>query len=338
MIKFTIVIPVYNVMIFLQDCFDSITNQIFSNYEVIIIDDGSTDGSGKFCDLYATKNNRMRVIHTTNRGVSAARNKGISEAKGEYIFFLDSDDYLDVSALAVLEKNLKDKTLDILLAKHYCVTEDKYQVTIPNYMYDESMNTSCISGAEFISYMLKNINLSYAWSCWKNVYKKDFLLSNNLYFNENQIVAEDTDFLLRLFLENPLLGLCNERVIYYRSRYNSVVHINDIEKLVSHLEFCKKWIIDLSNNVYENMDSSTNNLLSNHFKFLIVAMIPTIQNTNKNITKEYSKKIAEFLYLTNNSNRGDVNIIKFFTKFVGLNNASYVISKVMKLRRMFKRK
>ena len=91
--KFSIIIPVYNVKPYLKECMDSILNQTYKDYEVILVDDGSTDGSGKLCDEYAVLEN-IRCIHQTNQGLSEARNHGIAAAKGEYLMFVDSDDYL----------------------------------------------------------------------------------------------------------------------------------------------------------------------------------------------------------------------------------------------------
>ena len=95
----SIIIPVYNVEKYLAKCIDSILNQAFTDWELILIDDGSVDQSGKICDEYACKDNRIKVTHKKNEGVSKARNTGITLAKGEYICFIDSDDWIDVNYL-----------------------------------------------------------------------------------------------------------------------------------------------------------------------------------------------------------------------------------------------
>lgn len=91
---FTVVMPVYNVEKYLRKCLDSVSTQTYENFECIMIDDGSTDNSGKICDEYANSDSRFRVIHQENQGLSAARNKGIDEAKGKYLIFVDSDDWI----------------------------------------------------------------------------------------------------------------------------------------------------------------------------------------------------------------------------------------------------
>ena len=91
----SIIVPVYNVEKYLNECIDSIIAQTYSNIEIILVNDGSTDASGKICDEYAEKDGRIKVIHQVNAGLSAARNAGMAVATGEYLYFVDSDDYVD---------------------------------------------------------------------------------------------------------------------------------------------------------------------------------------------------------------------------------------------------
>ena len=106
---FSVIVPVYNVEKYLHRCVDSILAQSYSDFEVLLVDDGSIDKSGVICDDYALKDNRIRVFHQANAGVSAARNKGIDEAKGEYVVFVDSDDYLKLEKLNNLYVNSVEK-------------------------------------------------------------------------------------------------------------------------------------------------------------------------------------------------------------------------------------
>ena len=118
-LRFSIIVPVYNVGIYLDDCVDSVLSQTHSNWEAIFIDDGSTDDSGKILDGYAVKEPRIRVIHRQNQGVSAARNAGIDVAKGEYLLFLDADDALVPWALERLVQRITEADHpDILMYQH----------------------------------------------------------------------------------------------------------------------------------------------------------------------------------------------------------------------------
>ena len=114
----SVIVPVYNAEKYLKECIRSILNQTIQNLELILVNDGSTDGSGYICDEYINKDNRIKVIHKENGGVSSARNMGISEATGEYFTFVDSDDYLEPNALEILYNDIIIYNADISCALH----------------------------------------------------------------------------------------------------------------------------------------------------------------------------------------------------------------------------
>ena len=109
----SVIIPVYNVEPYLRKCLDSVVNQTYRNLEILVIDDGSTDGSGAICDEYAS-DRRMRIFHTENRGLSCARNLGLDEAKGEWIGFVDSDDWIEPDMYEALLKKAEETGADIV--------------------------------------------------------------------------------------------------------------------------------------------------------------------------------------------------------------------------------
>ena len=111
--KITCIIPVYKVENYLARCIESVLSQTYTDFELILVDDGSPDNSGKICDEYAKKDSRIKVIHKVNEGVSVARNTGLDIAKGEYIYFLDSDDFISPDCFELLYKNLKENDADI---------------------------------------------------------------------------------------------------------------------------------------------------------------------------------------------------------------------------------
>ena len=123
--EISVVVPVYNVEPYLCRCIDSILHQTFSNFEVLLIDDGSTDRSGEICDQYTAVDQRVRVCHKSNGGLSDARNVGISMARGDYILFVDSDDYLEPDALEDLSGGIGERA-DIVLGGYKKVMGDQY--------------------------------------------------------------------------------------------------------------------------------------------------------------------------------------------------------------------
>ena len=114
MCQISVVIPVYNIKDYIQKCVESILSQTFTGFEILLIDDGSTDGSQKICDEYGLKDERITVIHKKNGGLSSARNVGIKEAKGEYICFIDGDDYIDNDMLEILYEHAVRENADIV--------------------------------------------------------------------------------------------------------------------------------------------------------------------------------------------------------------------------------
>ena len=115
----SVIIPVYNVEKYLEECIDSVLAQTYQNIEIILVDDGSTDSSGLICDRYAEKNTNISVIHQKNSGLSAARNSGLNKANGDYIYFLDSDDYISADAIEKLFSIAENDKSDIVFFDAY---------------------------------------------------------------------------------------------------------------------------------------------------------------------------------------------------------------------------
>ena len=120
----SVIVPVYNGEKYLRKCIESIINQTYANIEIILINDGSTDNSGVMCDSYAHSDNRIRVIHTQNNGPAAARNIGIENSKGEFVFFVDADDFIENNALNLLVENYNQYKADIIVGDFNNIRND----------------------------------------------------------------------------------------------------------------------------------------------------------------------------------------------------------------------
>ena len=120
----SVIVPVYNVEEYLTQCIESIINQTYTNLEIILVDDGSTDQSGKICDEYAIKDDRIQVIHKENRGVGSARNVGLDTSKGEYVSFVDSDDYVDKNYIKILLKQMLEHNVQVSIC-NLAITDKK---------------------------------------------------------------------------------------------------------------------------------------------------------------------------------------------------------------------
>lgn len=127
-IKFSIIVPVYNVRKYVTECIESILKQSYDNYEVLLINDGSTDGSGDICEKYTVKNKKIKVFHKKNGGLSSARNFGLEKATGDYVVFVDSDDYIAPWSLSEFYKVLKNRDFDVIETRLTEVKENEEKI------------------------------------------------------------------------------------------------------------------------------------------------------------------------------------------------------------------
>lgn len=175
----SIIIPVYNAKDYLRRCLDSILEQTYTDWEALLIDDGSTDGSGNICDEYASKDNRFKVSHRENKGVSAVRNVGLAYASGEYIVFVDSDDFVHKDMLRWQYNMLKDNNADLVITGY----EFAYDDTIANISVNEKVQVLDSEGA--INKILENQQFC---SPWTKLYKKE--LFENVKYPEGEIYED----------------------------------------------------------------------------------------------------------------------------------------------------
>ncbi|MBR3933204.1 MAG: glycosyltransferase [Clostridia bacterium] len=215
----SVIVPVYNVENYLERCFDSLLNQTLKNIEIIAVDDGSTDTSGKILDEFAQTDSRVKVVHTTNRGVSSARNTGIDMATGKYIGFVDPDDYVAYDMYEYMSSECENCNYDMVQCNYRFVYDDgsqKIHVDIPD---------SILSGSKEI---LKGfMNDFIVPSCAIKIFKKDIL--GKLRFKEDLPVAEDK-LLVALFLDMANSVKTSSKICYfYYQRNNSVTYekLND---------------------------------------------------------------------------------------------------------------
>ena len=193
--KISIIIPVYNCKEYLPACVDSIRAVGVEAYEILLIDDGSTDGSGALCDDLAAQYSEIRVIHQPNSGASAARNRGIREVVGENVLFLDADDSIDPEALGAVLADPRCDQADLVI---FGLTFDYYHHGScyrrdPLYFEQEGILTKTDWCAAFEELFLRN-SLS---PVWNKVYKRDILLRHRLELNEKMFLYEDFEFVLR---------------------------------------------------------------------------------------------------------------------------------------------
>ncbi len=189
--KISVIVPVYNVEKYLSRCIDSILSQTFTDFELLLVDDGSTDKSGEICDEYAKTDARIKVFHTENRGVSAARNLGIKEASADWICFVDSDDWVEKKFLSDLYGNGFSQDECIIFQRAFVEYEsspEKNRISFPYYI-DMTLYAP-FDEKQIIKYkILEDV------SVWAKIFNKNIIRTHDIRFCENLSISEDVVFL-----------------------------------------------------------------------------------------------------------------------------------------------
>lgn len=212
----SIIVPVYNSGKWLNRCIDSILAQTYADFEVLLINDGSTDNSPAICDEYAARDSRIRVFHKPNSGVSASRNLGISNSNGEFITFVDSDDWIDAEYLECLHDNIAGADLSICDFEVLGTTERWRQKVQPGF----------VSSDNFVDFIMKTYPFCYLTAPWIKLFRKSIIDSHNILFNESLDTFEDTVFVLD-YLRYVTNISCSDRKLYKYWRESNGLSQND---------------------------------------------------------------------------------------------------------------
>lgn len=237
-ILFSIVIPVYNVEAYLEGCLFSVLNQTYSNWEAILVDDGSPDNCPQLCDKYAERDSRIIVVHKENGGLSDARNVGIKKALGEYVLFLDSDDELTPKALELFNDYVSKTNADIFVGN--LINEDGSRYTRPS----ELPVGIVYSGENY--FLSKNGDL--ATASVTPIYRRAFLVENNIFFLKG-VYHEDCEFTPRVYLAaNKIVETDVEHYIRF-IREGSITTKPDQRKNLADILYIAKRIVAFSYNL-----------------------------------------------------------------------------------------
>ena len=222
-LKFSIIVPVYNVERYLRKCLDSLLRQGLKNYEIILINDGSTDDSEAICKEYVDNNSCFKLINQTNQGVCVARNNGIKHAKGDWIVLVDSDDYLLDNGLCTAFSAVDNKQCyDVIQYKSSYDFWPKQTLTLD--VTFKGSGHELIKRSGFVSF------------CWLCFYRREFLLKHSIQFNSNYIAGEDQLFVVNVYLHNPRIVLVSTDIYRYVVHEDSVTTKRDVH----HTRRCVK--------------------------------------------------------------------------------------------------
>lgn len=305
-LKISIIVAVYNVDKYLEKCIDSILNQSFDDYELILIDDGSFDHSSQICDKYAAENRQLKVIHKVNGGVSSARNYGMNAATGEYLMFIDGDDYIMDDCLQDIADAIAYSGSDVIIGTFKGFAEDGLEV-----IHDCDLRSEFINGKskkEIFKY-LKGKNFLY--TAWRYIFKRDLMKDNNLCFTTG-INHEDEEWSPKLLCSAKSIWLLERPFYCYRIRRGSITEGKNIKHIIDKMIVAES----LYFNCLEAVTEECISLL--HFRAFVLLLnalmgyysldLPEKKNVSEHIR---SKKLL-FLIILGYSKR-----MQWFIKFFG---------------------
>lgn len=223
-IKVSVVIPIYNVADYLPRCIESVISQEVEGMEIILVDDGSTDESGKIADQYSISDPRIKVFHKKNGGLSDARNRGVQEARGEFIFFIDSDDWLTKDALKGLCESQKAYDADIVVCNFYYAYDTS--TWIDKRYWEQGEEVRILNNKEAMKALIENEYLkNFAWG---KLYKRECI--QGILFEKGKIF-EDVAWQPQVFARSKKCVVLRKAGYYYYQRENSIVAKFDMRKI-----------------------------------------------------------------------------------------------------------
>lgn len=317
--KFTIIIPVYNVERYIEECITSVLTQTYQNYEIILIDDGSTDKSGMICDKFERNYSQVIVLHKQNGGLSSARNAGIQLSKGDYIIFLDGDDFWDdKKALEKIYIEIKKYKYDVLnfhykkmFENNKSIVNSFSEVDIDAYMQLplEQRKSFLVKHSQFI-----------ASACNKVVDKN--LFNDNCLFFENGKTSEDINWCARLLISSKNIGVCNEKFYIYRQREKSITHSVQMKNLIDLNKNIQNCI-----NIFEQTSLSKYELEAcyNYISYIYCTSLVCYQYVEDLQKKKLISELKRKSFLLNYHWNKKVYIFYIINKFFGFRILLFII-------------
>lgn len=275
----SIIIPVYRTEKYLRQCLDSVLAQTYKNIEVIVVDDGSPDGSGQICDEYSSEHQNIVVIHKENEGLSIARNDGIVKSTGEYLFFLDSDDYISPTCIETLVTSAEKGFLSVI--GYQLDIEAESRIYTPKQAYGV-YNTIIDYYYDFANLFATKYNFS-----WGKLYRSDIIKNNGLRFNQSMALVEDVVFNQDYYKYwDEGIELVNDNGYYYRQHGSSTLSKAFNPKMFEWNEYAynaiRKRLIESGTYTDKNKRHFLSNVLGNYlYSFRLLALNDNVPTAKK---------------------------------------------------------
>lgn len=322
---FSIIVPVYKVEKYLNQCVDSILGQTFNDFELILVDDGSPDMSGVICDEYSKVDERVKVIHKENSGAADSRNVGLNVSNGEYIVYIDSDDYIADENFLEKLKNASMSSPDIILYNYKKLYENTGTVSDTFFKYPQ------INEFDNRATILRKLVQADAFYCtaWLKAIKSILLKKNNIEFHLG-IKSEDQEWYYHVVLLAQKYTVIDEPFVVYRQREGSVTATFGEQHLLDTITLLDGWCNRLN---YSTIEDDFKNAIYGSLAKLYANLLIAFSSLEGAIQKKYLDELESLSWLIKYDLNPRVKKIKMFYKVVGLKGTIYLLSIARKLKR-----
>ena len=323
---FSIIVPVYNVGKYIDQCIESIVAQEEKDFELILVDDGSTDHSPAICDKWAADDARIQVIHKKNGGLSSARNIGSKAATGEYVLYIDSDDYISETLfLSKLAKKILTTHADVIVYKFKKFYDARNQFDECSYSFPDLGKYKGL--AEKVAYLVKTD--SFYCSAWSKAIKRSVLVDNNIEF-ETGLLGEDQEWYYHVLTNIQSLDGVNESFLVYRQRADSITKSWKIKNLTDCIYVVRKWAEAIKQSGH--LDCKYRIALLNSVAKLYCNLLIAYSRFSDSRKKAYYGQLKELSDLLNYDMNPRVHKIRQAKRIAGFHGLMMILALISRVR------
>lgn len=320
---FSVVIPVYNIEGWLDKCVKSILNQTCKDYEILLIDDGSKDSSGQMCDWYQENYHNIRAVHKENGGLSDARNYGVTFAKGEYLLFIDGDDYIAEWTLEKISHMIRNEFPDVILSEGMYYVQDGKAVLKKTFCAEK---VHMISGKDAILYTSA---ISSDWSACDKCYRTAFWREHGYQFCKDRL-AEDMQLIDKVVLQAEKVCMIPTFYYYQRTRGDSImnnVNVRFMQDILKNLNEWEEYFRTAS--LDEKIVCQLRALHAKTVRHAIWGYLYFVDDENRERLLNESKPYVEYLRY---SSLLELKLVRILIRLIGLKNTCFLLGSIKKRR------
>lgn len=322
--KFSIVVPCYKVEKYLPECVDSILNQTFRDFELILVDDGSPDGVPAICDEYEKKDPHIHVIHQPNSGIACARNTGIAASKGEYVICIDSDDCLISNDVMAKLEEMTHRHADVIMFgyKKFFESDGSWGDDICANIGDAN------SVGEIVKTML--INGSYIATAWTKAIRRNLLVENNITFRPGMVSGEDVDWFLNVLCHTHKMESLPKACLAYRQRPDSISHSPKVQSLNDFIWILETWPRRINANV---SDKELQDTMMKAMAYYLANTMILYSSYSNDIARQFKARMKNLMHLFDYAVSSRALTMKKIYNIVGFDMSINLLKIMSKLKK-----